>query len=698
MSKPTFDEVKTAIDELNNLPLMTQYFQDSPDHAKDKFCCPACGSGTSGERDSDGALHSYENDALPNLHCYSCGTHWHNAEIIKHREGLPIDRQLQGADFWQFAKVVYDELGRPFEGTADSISSQMKEKKPATPAKATAKTEEPHDYEKSGAYKIWQSNLPAFVESQGGAWRGLRLETLQRASAGFNNFNDGACVILPYDKNTYFRRSIGEPNLKMKNQNAVVQIYNPFKVLDSGDSVFVTEGEIDALSILQSGYQCVAIGGAGNFGKIIKQLETRYSGKGLIDKPKFIILLDNDDAGLRNAPQFQKALKDKEFLSVHLLLDDTRKVDANALLQESPDALKARLAELHSAAQLKFDEILTLIKADIEKARQEKFGLDANYFFKNQFWEQTQKARQFLNLQTGFRRLDRMQIWQAGVVTIGAPPSLGKTSFIWQLLEDIASECRQAHCIFVSYELSALRLYSKSVSREVARRETNNFRQELQEPLSSSQVAQGGFFVKDAVAFESQYISQMQAVIEDFGSRDIDLRVVDCSENRLNLDELIDKLEIIAGDIPAGELLILAIDYLQLIELGGKNPVQDKRLATDEVIHRLKDFSNKHNALIFCISSYNRSAYKSDADFSAFKESGALEYHSDVLWALQLYATDDNSSRTFEKTALDRAKQLKPRPMELYCLKNRFGGDYRLYFWYHSAVDSFIECTAKDFE
>lgn len=685
--KPTYEEEKAAVAELDSLPLMTQYLGEESSEEKGKYACIRCNSGHSGNKNSDGAMHHYGD----HFYCFSCDKKFKNSDIVKWRLGFTPGEECKGEDYKRFIEAVYEELGKTYE-TTDFVSSQTNKEKNATAKPDGAKTER-HDYSK--AYEIWQSNLPAFVESQGGSWRGLSLEDLQKASAGFNDFDDGDCVILPYDKYTYFRRAVNTSTPKMKNKNATVQIYDPHKVLDCGKPLFIVEGEIDCLSILKCGYPCVATGGAGNYGKIINQLETRYKGKD--NNPIFFILFDNDDAGKANARKFQKALQEKRFLSCYLLLDadDTRKIDANDLLQKDSDELKRRLKELYFEGTGLIEEQKKQIKILREKAQQERGGVKFSWYFKNQFWEETSRARQFLNFYTNFRYLDREQIWQAGLVTIGAPPSLGKTSFIWQLLEDISRNVSNSHCVFVSYELPALNLFAKSIAREVYRRESNNFRLEVSHPLTSSQIMQGGYIARDTVVSESDQMQLMKEVVEDFEQQDFDLRIIDCSEERLALDALMAKLETIAAEIPSGELLIMAIDYLQLIELGGKNPIQDKRLQTDEVIHRLKDFSNKFNALIFCISSYNRSAYKTDADFSAFKESGGVEYHSDVVWALQLYASD-GTNRTFDKESLEKAKQQQPRPMELVCLKNRRGNDYRIYFQYYSACDLFTECKKCD--
>ena len=67
------------------------------------------------------------------------------------------------------------------------------------------------------------------------------------------------------------------------------------------------------------------------------------------------------------------------------------------------------------------------------------------------------------------------------------------------------------------------------------------------------------------------------------------------------------------------------------------------------------------------ISSFNRASYKEAVTMEAFKESGAIEYSSDVLIGLQLKGAGGASFDANE------AKRKTPREVELVVLKNRNG-------------------------
>ena len=81
----------------------------------------------------------------------------------------------------------------------------------------------------------------------------------------------------------------------------------------------------------------------------------------------------------------------------------------------------------------------------------------------------------------------------------------------------------------------------------------------------------------------------------------------------------------------------------------------------------LKRISRDYKTPVIAVSSFNRDNYSSAVTMEAFKESGAIEYSSDVLIGLQLAGA---GKKDFDATA---EKQKNPRTVELVILKNRNG-------------------------
>lgn len=78
----------------------------------------------------------------------------------------------------------------------------------------------------------------------------------------------------------------------------------------------------------------------------------------------------------------------------------------------------------------------------------------------------------------------------------------------------------------------------------------------------------------------------------------------------------------------------IIIDYLQI--LAPHNERATDKQNTDKAVLELKRISRDVKIPVIAISSFNRQSYNSPVTMEAFKESGAVEYSSDVLIGLQL--------------------------------------------------------------
>ena len=65
----------------------------------------------------------------------------------------------------------------------------------------------------------------------------------------------------------------------------------------------------------------------------------------------------------------------------------------------------------------------------------------------------------------------------------------------------------------------------------------------------------------------------------------------------------------------------------------------------DRAVFELKRLSRTYKIPVIAISSLNRGSYSSDICMAAFKESGAIEYSSDVLIGLQLEIQKDKDKK-----------------------------------------------------
>ena len=296
------------------------------------------------------------------------------------------------------------------------------------------------------------------------------------------------------------------------------------------------------------------------------------------------------------------------------------------------------------------------------------------------FNSDVEAERIYAERKTGFDNLDAKQNFLPGVYILGAEPALGKTTFTWQIAEQLAENGE--HCIYCSYEMSKLEMAAKSLARRAFQYDENL-------RLSSTDIRKGGF--SDAVL-----MARHDLICGDKLNLDI-LEIAD----ETSIDQLLALLfPICKSD---GKAPIIFVDYLQIAARTGTTAAVDKddlKTGIDTALRKLKIFQRDTGTTFFIISSFNRSNYNAAAAFEAFKSSGNIEYSADVIWALQLHAASkfkDSTGTQKIRDIISKAKKQQPREMVLNCLKNRFGNNYNVFFKYYSAHDCFVACDENEF-
>ena len=259
---------------------------------------------------------------------------------------------------------------------------------------------------------------------------------------------------------------------------------------------------------------------------------------------------------------------------------------------------------------------------------------------------------------SGYKNLDAVTNLYPGLYVVGAISSLGKTTFIHQMADQIAA---QGHEVLVfSLEMSRNELIAKTYVQNIST-----------DPR-----------VKVAVDEYSRYANN--------------LLIAECT-----FRATIDTIE---GTVTnyiqkTGKKPVVIVDYLQVIQA----PLESRMTAKDLVdlhVRRLKQLQSENKLVLIVISSLNRQNYLTQIDYESFKESGGIEYTADVVWGLQLEALHDDifdrQAKINEKRQkVKEAKAANPRRIELVCLKNRFGiSSYSCMFDYYPQFDYF--CPVMD--
>ena len=127
---------------------------------------------------------------------------------------------------------------------------------------------------------------------------------------------------------------------------------------------------------------------------------------------------------------------------------------------------------------------------------------------------------------------------------------------------------------------------------------------------------------------------------------------------------------------------------------------------TDKAVLELKRLSRDYEIPIFAISSFNRESYSEPVSMKSYKESGAIEYSSDVLIGLQYkdmdYQKGEKQPQRLERIAEiikdvnQRAKNGQDIEIEVKVLKNRNGQRDRTIIKYYPMFNYFEDVLKDD--
>lgn len=465
-------------------------------------------------------------------------------------------------------------------------------------------------------------------------------------------------IILPVSANHYIARAI-DPAAKIQKQNETgggdAEIFNLIALYGTG-SVFVTEGYFDALSILEVGGSAIALNSTSNAQKLLSLLEEDRNQI----KATLILCLDNDDPG-KNATDLLKTGLDR--LNISYITADIfcGQKDPNAALVAYREVFEAAVRKAQRETSAKPDSTATYI--------------DTLMFPEI---EQFKKASE---RKTGFEKLDvKTGGIFPGLYTLAATSSLGKTTFCLQLADQLAASGN--HVLFFSMEQSRLELVSKSLARITA--------QENRDTAINSLAIRNGRYpdrVRRAAQKYKALVGDRVNIIEgNFG----------CT-----IDFIGDYVRRYIGK--NGATPVVFIDYLQILQPSEEQKRQSTKEVMDTAVTELKRLSRELDLTIFVISSVNRANYMLPIDFESLKESGSIEYSSDVVLGLQLQCLNEplfsEANKLKEKRQRIRVeKAANPRKIELLCLKNRYGvSNFSCGFNYYPDCDLYEEPAASDF-
>ncbi len=572
------------------------------------------------------------------------------------------------------------EGGKPKQSTAQQKAETVKANAVPDQAADTSGTEE--GKAKARAYiaecqkHIADAEAAAYLEG-----RGYTVEEAKLAALGYDT--KARAIVFPYrDKERcYYQQRFtwkdgnGKTHKPPTREVGPEPIYNAPALNTEEGFVFVTEGPFDALAILSEGYSnVVSLGGVGNARKLASALQD------MARKPHIVIALDQDEPGRKAAEELEAALQ-QVGASSHVMEWDGEAKDPDEQRKSDREAFRAVLRREYACTY-------ELVKEDEEKALDtaleglkvvNPYAVAENIFLCRGAMERTP---------TGFSSLDKALKGglPVGLVTLGAISSTGKTTLCLQMADQIAASGRDV--LFVSIEQSARELQAKSLSRytwhadkknaishsdiddPTARAGWGKAKQECLNKAFNSYYAEVLPHIHFLEGLQQPTVASIRTVAETF-----------CEYGR--------------------KAPVVFVDYLQL--LAPPNDRMDDKRATDANVWALRNMGKELQTPVVCISSLNRASYSGVVDMAAFKESGAIEYSSDLLLGLQPYRMGEELTDLAEGKLKRKANELinkhkaqAVRSIELTILKNRSGAmpDEALPFFYNAPCNVIDESEA----
>jgi len=582
-------------------------------------------------------------------HCFSCGADYDIFDVAQIQTGL------SGKELFNH---VYQQLGIPVEYPVNVSTENITNKNIFYVDKSKA--------EKSSENQISLTDF--FAECHRAVektdyWkkRGLSRETVDAYNLGF--WEEKNRFVIPTGEASYNARAIGDVNKKYRylKPKGVFELFNLQVVKNAGEPVFVVEGEFDALSVIEVGGTACALGSSGS----MKFLEyVKYN------KPEYplILALDNDEAGREGSRKLGLELEKLgiEFAEINISGDCK---DINELLVKDRNSLVLNVKGAR-------ENVLSIIEQQKTQELEEYRATSAAFGLAD-FIQDIEKRFQRDSISTGFKNADTLMDggFYPGLYVIGAVSSLGKTTFALQIADNAAKAGKDV--LVFSLEMGKQELIAKSLSRLSFLR-AKNWNVDLKFATTTRNLLNGNAIkTKEQAEFMNEalkeYASYADHIYYHIGIGDIGVE---------KIKEVIAKHIRVTGNKP-----LVVIDYLQILAPFDIRATDKQN--TDKAVVELKRASRDFDIPVFAISSFNRENYTAPVNIASFKESGAIEYTSDVLMALQYKGMDfqknpegryeDEKSRTARILAL-KAEQEKRgetpgemQNLQLKVLKNRNG-------------------------
>ena len=666
-----------------------------------QYVCPICKSGGHGTQNSDSAF----NIRGEKWKCFSCQGHgdiFDLAGIVygteSKAEQCNIVAEWAGVEGWHKdgGDTWLDWDGNPtdrgealdWDGTAP-VGGAGRAARVAAPTKAPdlegeyAEGRAKHrEYIQTARQSIGMLEAVAYLSSRGidrdmaDAW-GLGYDP---NAGGAKDANGNWCrrgrIVIPWAGSDYYHidRSIApdvadNKYLKPKKEEVGPQpLWNPAAL--KAPAFFVVEGAMDALAVAACGYEAVALGGTG--GTDLAEALGAAKGAGVA-----VLMLDNDERGRKGQKDLAEALEAAGIAYTEAPTETMEDKDAGEAFATKPESFKAWVSGLYAET--------------VETAKESQEAAYAATLAKLRVLDPVEVAGSIYTLEnardpipTGIAGLDRALgggLPSRGLVATGAVSSVGKTTLWVQIADNLAARGRTV--LFVTVEQSAEEIVAKSISRLIsATPRPNGGRMWASSQAVMNRAERDRWAVEDpdkTAALLAACERYNGIVYREDGTRALHIMEAASQPTVADIRTAAEKIARHNGESP-----VVIIDYLQLLAPEAGHERDSDKQTVDRNVMALRQMARDMETCVSVISSLNRASYNGTVSLESFKESGAIEYATDVLLGLQPRGMESELEDKGEQTAKREAKKLmrdfkanERRECEVVVLKNRNGRVWR---------------------
>lgn len=650
------------------------------------YVCPICGSGGSGTQNSDTAFTL----TGERWHCHACsngGDVFDLAGIVNHTEDTAercnLVAAFAGVEGWDGGTVRDSKADSSPRGTEDGTNTQGSAESgreaPRSPETDHAEgRRREREYIRRAQANIEHPEAVAYLKG-----RGIDVETARAWGLGYDpdagraQREDGTyCrrgrIVIPWPsvggEEPYYHadRSIApdvatKKYLKPSTADVGPQpIWNPAAL--KAAAFFIVEGQMDALAVQACGYEAVALGSSGSRDLVAAMGKASHVGLALL-------MLDNDGTGRKAQAELAEELAGRGLAYLTVDVADLGTKDAGEAWAADPDNLKAWLGKWHAkgareALAAEMEGLALYDPADIVGGIFTMEGVLAP-------------------IPTWIGRIDNAiggGLPAQGLVTLGAVSSVGKTTLVIQICDNVAAAGRPV--LFCSVEQSAQEIAAKSISRimgGMARADGSSVRVTSQAILNRQERQR--WEAEDpekAAAFGRACEIYHERTHREDGTPTLYIMEPSKPPTTAEIRRAAEAIQRMHGQAP-----LVAVDYVQLLAApAGLERGTDKQILDRNTLD-LRQMARDMHTCVIAISSLNRAAYAGSIDLASFKESGQLEYSSDLLLGMQPYglqeamagkSEDSGTAKAKAKKIMRDYKEAQQKQVELVILKNRNGG------------------------